>query len=79
MPPLIRFMVRDKKKSKPSWAKLWVPQIFFRYFSSSFTQISAHTNVHDPRTTPSGRKVIRRRKKRKIERKKERERKKQQI
>jgi hypothetical protein len=33
------------------------------HFSSSFTLISAHTNFHDPRTTPSGRKVIRRRKK----------------
>ena len=32
-----------------------------RHFSSHFTLISAHTNFHDPRTSPSGRKVIRRR------------------
>jgi hypothetical protein len=40
-----------------------IPQFFGRHFSSSFTLISAHTNVHDPRTNPSGRKVIRRREK----------------
>jgi hypothetical protein len=31
----------------------------YRHFSSSFTLISAHTNFHNPRTTPSRRKVIR--------------------
>ena len=41
------------------------------YFSSVFNLISAHTNFHDPRTTPSGRKV--RTWERKRERKKERE------
>jgi hypothetical protein len=31
--------------------------MFFRHFSSSFTLISAHQKFHDPRNTPSGRKV----------------------
>jgi hypothetical protein len=39
-----------------------VPKQNFSHFSSTFTIISAHTNFHDPRTTPSGGKVIRRRK-----------------
>ena len=34
-----------------------VPQFFFGHFSSTFTLISAHTNFHDPRSTPCGRKV----------------------
>ena len=38
-------------------------QIYIRIFSSSFTLISAHLNFHYPRTTPSVRKVIRRRRK----------------
>jgi hypothetical protein len=33
------------------------PPHFFRHFSSSLTLISAQNFVHDPRTTPSGRKV----------------------
>ena len=41
------------------------PNFSSQHFSSSFTLISAHTNFHNPRTTPSGRKVIRRREKRK--------------
>jgi hypothetical protein len=39
----------------------------FHRFSSCFTLISAHTNFHDPRTTPSGRKVIRYRRKKERE------------
>ena len=34
-----------------------VPNKNFRHFPSTFTLISAHTNFHDPRTTPSVRKV----------------------
>jgi hypothetical protein len=41
-----------------------VPQKKIRHFSSRFTLISAHTNFHDPRTTHSGRKVIRYRERR---------------
>jgi hypothetical protein len=36
-----------------------------------FCLISAHTNFHGPRTTPSGRKVIRRRKREREEEKKQ--------
>jgi hypothetical protein len=41
------------------------------HLSSNFTIISAHKYVHDPRRTPSGRKVIRRRRKREEEREKQ--------
>jgi hypothetical protein len=50
-----------KKKLAKADPSSWLAQCF----SSSFTLISGHTNFHDPRTTPSGRKVIRRSRKKK--------------
>ena len=34
-----------------------VPQIFFRHKSYFFCELGPHTKFHNPRTTPSGRKV----------------------
>ena len=48
-----------------------VPQIFFRHKSYFFCELGPHTKFHNPRTTPSGRKVCDPERKKKERKKKE--------